>query len=115
MALSFDPQKLPVLGVDDHLPPVAAGSLLTDSLRQRFIAPPVWSPEIKSEPRFVERAPAHASVLIALVPREALLPAQPLGQVGAHQREARLKGRQASRQPALAPRGRPIAGGLSHA
>lgn len=70
MALSFDPQKLPVLGVDDHLPPVAAGSLLTDSLRQRFIAPPVWSPETKAEPRFVERAPAHASVLIALVPRD---------------------------------------------
>jgi 8-oxo-dGTP pyrophosphatase MutT (NUDIX family) len=70
MPLSFDPQKLPVLGVDDHLPPVAAGALLTDSLRQRFIAPPVWSPETKAEPRFVERAPAHASVLIALVPRD---------------------------------------------
>ena len=36
MSLSFDPQKLSVLGVDDHLPPVAAGSLLTDALRQRF-------------------------------------------------------------------------------
>ncbi len=70
MALSFDPQKLPVLGVDDHLPPVAAGSLLTDSLRQRFNAPPAWSPEIKAEPRFFERAPAAASVLIALVPRD---------------------------------------------
>ncbi len=70
MALSFDPQKLPVLGVDDHLSPVAAGSLLSDSLRERFLAPPVWSPETKSEPSFVERAPAHASVLIALVPRD---------------------------------------------
>ena len=69
MALSFDPQKLPVIGVDDHLPPVAATELQPDSLRQRFAAPPPWTPEITAEPRFTERAPAHASVLIALVPR----------------------------------------------
>jgi 8-oxo-dGTP pyrophosphatase MutT (NUDIX family) len=43
---------------------------LIDSLRQRFIAPPAWSPETQAEPRFVERAPARASVLIALVPRD---------------------------------------------
>jgi 8-oxo-dGTP pyrophosphatase MutT (NUDIX family) len=72
MALSFDPQKLPVLGVDDHLPPVRPSELLADALRQRFLSPPVWSPEIKSENRFTERTPAHASVLIALVPRDEL-------------------------------------------
>ena len=69
MALSFDPQKLPVIGVDDHLPAVTAADLRSDALRSRFMAPPVWSPEIKTEHRFTERAPAHASVLIALVPR----------------------------------------------
>jgi 8-oxo-dGTP pyrophosphatase MutT (NUDIX family) len=69
MPLSFDPQKLPVIGVDDHLPAVTAADLLADALRQRFAAPPVWSPEIRAEHRFSERAPAHASVLVALVPR----------------------------------------------
>ena len=69
MPLSFDPQKLPVIGVDDHLPAVTAADLLADALRQRFAAPPVWSPEIRAEHRFSERAPAHAAVLVALVPR----------------------------------------------
>ena len=69
MALSFDPQQLPVIGIDDHLPAVTPAVLHGDALRQRFLAPPVWSPEIKTEGRFTDRAPAHASVLIALVPR----------------------------------------------
>ncbi len=69
MALSFDPQKLPVIGVDDHLPPVAAAELLQGALRRRFAVPPPWTPEITTEPRFTERAPARASVLIALAPR----------------------------------------------
>ena len=38
MALSFDPQALPVIGIDDHLPPVAGSELLTAALRQRFAA-----------------------------------------------------------------------------
>ena len=69
MALSFDPQKLPVIAVDDHLPAVAAGELQADALRRRFAVQPAWTPEIKTEPRFTERSPAHASVLVALVPR----------------------------------------------
>ena len=69
MALSFDPQQLPVIGIDDHLPAVTPATLRSDALRERFLAPPVWSPEIKTEKRITERAPAHASVLIALVPR----------------------------------------------
>ncbi|MDE2300135.1 MAG: CoA pyrophosphatase [Burkholderiales bacterium] len=68
MALSFDPQKLPVVGVDDHLPEVAPGELQADALRRRFASPPLWTPEIKTEHRYTDRAPAHASVLIALVP-----------------------------------------------
>jgi 8-oxo-dGTP pyrophosphatase MutT (NUDIX family) len=69
MALSFDPQKLPVVGVDDHLPAITPEVMRSESLRERFMTPPVWSPEIKTEHRFTDRAPAHASVLIALVPR----------------------------------------------
>ncbi|MGK2897415.1 MAG: CoA pyrophosphatase [Burkholderiaceae bacterium] len=69
MALSFDPQTLPVVGVDDHLPALTPQTLHSGALRQRFLAPPVWTPEIKVERRFVDRAPAHASVLIGLVPR----------------------------------------------
>ena len=68
MVLSFDPQKLAVIGVDAHLPAVSAGALSVSALRQRFAAPPVWVPEIKSEPRFTDRSPSHASVLVALVP-----------------------------------------------
>jgi 8-oxo-dGTP pyrophosphatase MutT (NUDIX family) len=58
-----------VIGVDDHLPAVTPSDLRSDALRTRFMAPPVWTPEIKTEHRFTDRAPAHASVLIALVPR----------------------------------------------
>lgn len=72
MALSFDPQKLPVIGVDDHLPAVPGGELLAPTLRQRFLVPPVWEPEIKSEHRFTERTPTHASVLVGLVQRDEL-------------------------------------------
>jgi 8-oxo-dGTP pyrophosphatase MutT (NUDIX family) len=68
----FDPQALPVVGIDDHLPAVAPAALRVDALRERFMLPPIWTPEIKHEPRFSERAPAHASVLVALVQREAL-------------------------------------------
>jgi len=69
MALSLDPQKLDVIGIDDHLPAVTPAALQSEALRQRFLAPPVWSPEIKTEGRVTERPPAHASVLVALVPR----------------------------------------------
>ena len=72
MALSFDPQTLPVVGIDDHLPALTAAVLRSSAVRQRFLLPPVWSPEIRNEPRFNERTPAHASVLIALVERDEL-------------------------------------------
>jgi 8-oxo-dGTP pyrophosphatase MutT (NUDIX family) len=72
MALSFDPQKLPIVGVDDHLPALTAAVLRSDAVRQRFLMPPVWAPEVKNEPRFNDRVPAHASVLVALVERDEL-------------------------------------------
>lgn len=70
MPLSFNPQDLPVIGVDDHLPSIARDMLLPPALRQRFIAPPRWTPESSSEPRFIERAATRASVLVAIVDRD---------------------------------------------
>jgi len=69
MALSFDPQELPVASVDAHLPAVEDGRLQVESMRRRFGLPPVWSPEIAVERQFFERQPTHASVLVPLVRR----------------------------------------------
>ena len=73
MALSFDPQQLPVLGTDDHLPKVDRIELDVAALRRRFLVPPVWSPEIRGESRINERTPVHASVLVPLVLRDELM------------------------------------------
>jgi 8-oxo-dGTP pyrophosphatase MutT (NUDIX family) len=70
MALSFKPEELPVLGIDDHLPAVAAEQMTADALRRRFRAPPSWAPEVAIERRFGEREPTHASVLVPLVQRD---------------------------------------------
>lgn len=67
---SFDPRAVPVLGVDAHLPPVAARALHPDALRARFRAPPAWQPEVSTERRFTDRVPARASVLVPIVMRE---------------------------------------------
>lgn len=68
--LSFDPRQVPVSRVDSDLPPVPHAHLLPEALRQRFASPPPWSPEVVREPRFSERAPAHAAVLIPIVLRQ---------------------------------------------
>ena len=72
VALSFVPEDLPVLGLDSHLPAVAAASIAPAALRLRFAAPPAWEPEIKGERRFADRAAAAASVLIGIVLHDAL-------------------------------------------
>jgi 8-oxo-dGTP pyrophosphatase MutT (NUDIX family) len=73
MSVTFDPKKLSVLGVDDHLPALNATNLQVDWLRQRFSAPAVWQPELTVEPPRTDRdggrAPTHAAVLLALVLR----------------------------------------------
>ena len=69
---NFDPQSVPVHAVDAHLPAVAWQQLAPDALRQRFLAPPAWEPEIRDEPRFTQRVPRAASVLVPLVMRESL-------------------------------------------
>lgn len=70
MALSFDPLELPVASVDDHLPAVSLDELHADALRRRFVAPPVWAPEIAVERQFSDRTPTHASVLVPLTQRD---------------------------------------------
>jgi 8-oxo-dGTP pyrophosphatase MutT (NUDIX family) len=70
MALSpFDPRQVTITGTDAHLPAVPAERLTPPALRQRFAAPPAWEPELKHEPRFADRAPAPAAVLVPLVQR----------------------------------------------
>ena len=67
---NFDARKIAVLGVDSHLPAIAPERLQPDALRQRFIVPPLWQPEIFAEHRFTDRAPLHAAVLVAIVMRQ---------------------------------------------
>lgn len=69
-APSFDPRTVPVLAVDHALPTVPPERLLAQALRARFAAPPVWRPEVEREPKFVDRDPAAAAVLLPLVQRE---------------------------------------------
>ena len=66
----FDPRRVPVLGVDAHLPAVPASAQTPEALRQRFALPPVWQPEVVQERSFSSRVPAHASVLLPIVMRE---------------------------------------------
>jgi len=67
----FDPAKIPVLGIDDHLQAVPPAHLTPAALRQRFLSPPRWQPEIRQEPVWVAREPVPASVLIPVVMRGA--------------------------------------------
>lgn len=64
---TINPRLVPILRHDGHLPAVPIARMGADALRQRFTAPPVWRPEIEREPRFGERQPADAAVLIAVV------------------------------------------------
>ncbi len=66
---NFDPRAVPVIGVDAHLPTVPAERLQAAALRQRFASPPLWEPEVRAEPRFIQRQPAQAAVLVPLVAR----------------------------------------------
>ena len=66
---SFDPRRVPIIGVDDHLPAIAADQLTPQALQARFDRPPVWTPEVVREPIFTERQPQQAAVLLALVMR----------------------------------------------
>ena len=67
---NFDPLRMPVLGVDDHLPAVPPERLHPQALRERFSRPVDWTPEIVRERSFAQREPALAAVLIGIVMRD---------------------------------------------
>ncbi|MDP9046198.1 MAG: CoA pyrophosphatase [Pseudomonadota bacterium] len=67
MALRFDPQALPVVGVDRHLPALA--SFDANELALRFRCPPRWTPDVHVELPVGTRSPVAASVLIGIVQR----------------------------------------------
>ena len=69
---SFDPRQAPVQGTDLHLPSPHPASLKAKAIAARFATPHAWTPEVRKEAKFIDRAPAHASVLIPLVQREQL-------------------------------------------
>jgi len=66
--LILEPQSVPVLGTDAHLPAVPAERLRAERLRERFANVAGWEPEIPGDGRlFADRTPAHAAVLVPLV------------------------------------------------
>ena len=69
----FDPRTVPVLSVDTHLADVPAYQLTPTALRQRFLHPPVWTPERSTEKKFGDRVPTLAAVLIPLIMRDELM------------------------------------------
>ncbi|MGJ7507933.1 CoA pyrophosphatase [Variovorax sp. GT1P44] len=67
---SFDPREVPVSGIDVNLPAVSPAELSARALRARFATPPEWTPEMRREPRMLDRPPAQAAVLIPIVMRD---------------------------------------------
>jgi 8-oxo-dGTP pyrophosphatase MutT (NUDIX family) len=67
-----DPKQFPVIGIDDHLPPLPAGALTSAALRQRFADTRPWTPEFHGDARLfaLERDPVAAAVLVPLVERD---------------------------------------------
>lgn len=65
----FDPRKAPFAVKNEGLQAVPAAQLTARALRARFEAPPIWTPELRREPRMTERAPAQAAVLVPIVQR----------------------------------------------
>lgn len=71
----LDPRQVPevpCVATDGLLAP-AAQRLTPQGLRQLFAQPPVWTPELREEKQFADRAPAQAAVLLPLVMREQLM------------------------------------------
>lgn len=69
---TFDPRDVPVQRIDRDLPKPPAAHLEPQALIARFASQHAWTPEVRKEARFMDREPAHASVLIPLVQRERL-------------------------------------------
>jgi 8-oxo-dGTP pyrophosphatase MutT (NUDIX family) len=58
--------------MDQHLPKPPAANLEPQAIAARFARQHDWTPEVRKEAKFLDRAPAHAAVLIPLVKRERL-------------------------------------------
>ena len=56
----LDPQAVPVIGTDAHLPPVDPRRLGAAALRERFAAPHAFEPEIAGDAALVQRDPSSA-------------------------------------------------------
>jgi 8-oxo-dGTP pyrophosphatase MutT (NUDIX family) len=65
----FRPQEVPVVGTDSELPARAQALMRPQALRERFANPRAWTPQWTADPRFFEREPKPASVLLAIVDR----------------------------------------------
>lgn len=71
---AFDPRLIPIVADDDDeiLPRAQAHRLTPAGMRELFARPPVWTPELRREPKFADRMPAEAAVLLPLVMRDEL-------------------------------------------
>jgi 8-oxo-dGTP pyrophosphatase MutT (NUDIX family) len=66
----LNPQSLPVVGTDAHLPAIDPSRLTPDALRRRLPAAANWVPHLAGDGRLLGKRPAAAAaVLVALVPR----------------------------------------------
>lgn len=66
----LDPRLAPIVQDGFALPAVSNDRLDAQALRQRFLHPPVWQPEVRSEKPFGPlREPARAAVLLGIVDR----------------------------------------------
>lgn len=92
----FDPRQVPVMPLrgDELRTPVDPQRLTALGLRRLFAALPVWTPELVMEPRFGNRAPAQAAVLLPLVmhPRPTLLLTQRTLHLSTHSGQIALPG-----------------------
>jgi 8-oxo-dGTP pyrophosphatase MutT (NUDIX family) len=67
MALQFDPRTIPTMPADEGLPSVPVAHLQPQALRQRFLAPPVWAPDVQTDRWIQSEQTVPAAVLIPLV------------------------------------------------
>lgn len=64
-----DPHAVPIVAIDDALPPIDPGLLTAGALRERFAEARGWTPEFTGDGASSGREPAFASVLMPLVDR----------------------------------------------
>jgi 8-oxo-dGTP pyrophosphatase MutT (NUDIX family) len=90
----FDPRQVPVLPPHERLPAAAPDRLTAQGLRRLFTHPPLWTPELLIEKKFMDRAPAQAAVLLPIVlhARPTLLLTQRTQHLSTHSGQIALPG-----------------------